>query len=128
MKAILNDKALRKLVEDFIANPDAGFPTISVIEKQKDGSEVIVKKPYGFTQKQQAILMVVVLTEAVFTEYTTEQFERAIELAYAMCNGSASRQCMEVANLLHKSETGKRGLDVQAMAKKYTSAFSNATE
>lgn len=121
MKAILNDKAMRKTVENFIANPDAEFPTQSVIEKQKDGSEVIVKRPHGFTQKQQALLTLILLTETVFTEYDEKQFNDALVIIYGMANGSADRQCMETAGLLLKTEGGKRGADVQALASKWAS-------
>lgn len=126
MKAILNDKAMRQVVVDFIANPDAEFPTQSVIEKDKAGVETIVKRPHGFTQKQQALLTLILLTETVFTDYDEKQFNDALVILYAMANGSAARQTMETAGLLLKTEGGKRGADVQALASKWSKAIGAA--
>lgn len=98
MKTILSNPASRKLVSDYIADPRAEFP------HNAQG------QAHGFTQKQQSVLIVRLLLEEVFTDYSddTAAFAKALVIVEQLANGSAARQVMEKAGLLAESSRGSR--------------------
>jgi hypothetical protein len=124
MKALLAKPEFLAIVKEFLADERAEFPKTTVVDKtalpDKETGELPTKElPHGFTQKQQAILMLKMLTEVVFTDCDPQQFQQAFEIIYHTANGSAGRQAMEGAGLLAKTEGGTRGASALEMAAKW---------
>lgn len=124
---ILIKPELVAAVKDFLADPRAEFPTTETVDKLTNTKVV---KPYGFTGKQQALLMLTLLIQTGFApeEMSAADFTNALEILMNLGNASQARQAFEKAGLLCETPGGgRKGATAMELASKWMPTTPAAT-
>lgn len=123
---IITNPALLATIKSLLADPRLEFPTTQAVNKITGATET---KPYGFTGKQQATVMLMLLIEVGFApdNMTAQDFTQALEIIMNLGNASAARQAFEKCGLLAETPGGgKKSATAEQLASKFTDIFRKA--